>query len=115
MDNITKGKKGEQLAVKFLKNLGYKIIENNFKVRYGEIDIIALEGNTLVFIEVKTRNTHKYGRPEETISSRKLLTIIQTAQHYKLLHPELPELLRIDVVAINKVENQINLFKNVSG
>lgn len=97
---IVLGKKGEQLAADFLRKKNYKILERNFKKRYGEIDIIALCEETLVFVEVKTRFSEKYGSPEESVTPWKLRQIAKTGQFYKLLHPELPDLLRIDVVAV---------------
>lgn len=97
--------RGEDLATKFLKNKGYKIIERNFRKGYGEIDIIAVHKNTLVFIEVKTRTTNLYGSPLEQISYFKLKTLIKTAQFYKVLNPRLPEALRIDGVSVILDEN----------
>jgi putative endonuclease len=94
------GKLGENIAATFLQKAGYKIIGHNFKGRYGELDLIALHNNILVFIEVKTRNSRDYGLPEESVTPRKLREVVQTAQFYKSLHPELPEAMRIDVIAI---------------
>ncbi|MCR4324789.1 MAG: YraN family protein [Candidatus Curtissbacteria bacterium] len=65
MTNI--GKIGEDAAVKFLQKNGYKIIEHNFRIRGGEIDIIAKDGKTLVYVEVKTRSTSAFGLPEEAV------------------------------------------------
>ena len=62
------GKFGEDLALIYLKRQGYKIIERNFRIRGGEIDIIAQDNNTLVYIEVKTRTSHAFGLPEESPS-----------------------------------------------
>ena len=92
--------RGEDLATQFLKNKGYKIIERNFRKGYGEIDIIAIQGRTLVFVEVKTRTSNQYGSPLEAISYFKLRSLIKTAEFYKMLNPKLPEALRIDAVSI---------------
>lgn len=94
------GKLGEDIACVFLSKKGYKILQRNFKARYGELDIIAIHNKTLVFIEVKTRTSLRFGTPEEAITPRKLHELIQTAQYYVLLHSELPKLLRIDVIGI---------------
>ena len=91
---------GENLAASFLRKKGFKILERNFKARYGELDIIALEGDTLVFIEVKTRIGNHFGAPEEAITPWKLRELVKTAQFYSSLHPELPQRLRIDGVGI---------------
>lgn len=94
------GKQGEDIATVYLQKKGWKILHRNFKARYGEIDIVALDENVLVFVEVKTRINQTYGTPAEAVNSRKLREVVQTAQYYKLLHPKLPEALRIDVMAI---------------
>ena len=65
------GKLGEELAVGYLQKQNYKIIERNFECRQGEIDIIALDKNELVFIEVKTRTSIKYGKPAEAVNQIK--------------------------------------------
>lgn len=93
-------RKGEDLACEYLKKKGYKIIERNFRKSYGEIDIIAIYRNILVFIEVKTRTNDKFGSPLESITQRKLRLLTRTAQVYKSFHPTLPDSLRIDGIAI---------------
>lgn len=118
-DRQSRGKKGESLAISYLKSLGFKIIERNFKKKYGEIDIVALDKDTLVFVEVKTRWSQKFGSPEEAVTPRKLRSVIKSAHYYKLLHPELPEAMRIDVVAVDFCargrEERVRLIKNVTG
>lgn len=111
------GFKGENLASNFLRKKGYEIIERNFRIKGGEIDIIAKDGDTLVFIEVKARSSMEFGSPLEAITSWKLRSIIKTAQFYKLKNPKLPEAMRIDAVAISLDEynevNTIELVKNI--
>ncbi|OGH24893.1 MAG: hypothetical protein A3B47_02160 [Candidatus Levybacteria bacterium RIFCSPLOWO2_01_FULL_39_24] len=113
---------GENIACDYIKKLGFKIIERNFRKGYGEIDIIATEktkdGDVLTFIEVKTRTSSLFGSPLESITPWKLRFLIRTAQYYKMTHPKLPESLRIDAVSVilngNKAEN-IELTRNISG
>lgn len=116
-------KLGEDKACEYLKKLGFKIIERNFRKGYGEIDIIAVDPSTssaqvLVFIEVKTRTSDQYGSPLEAINYWKLKSLIKTAQYYKMTHKNLPESLRIDAVSVilngNNVES-IKLTRNISG
>ena len=124
-NTISKGRLGEAIAAKFLVKAGYKILEKNFHSRVGEIDIIALDpttvsgqvGETLVFVEVKTRWSKRFGEAVEAVTSRKLRSITKTANYYKLLHPELPDSLRIDVVSIDISEKtpKIEIIKNVTG
>lgn len=98
------GKLGEDLAARYLEKHGYRILERNFKKRYGELDIIALERNKetaeLVFVEVKTRIGRNFGLPEEAVTPWKLREVVKTSQFYKMLHPELPDNLRVDVIGI---------------
>lgn len=116
-NTLARGREGENLAASYLKSLGYKIIERNFKKGYGEIDIIALEENTLVFVEVKTRWSGRFGPPEEAVTPWKLKSIIRTAKYYKMLHPELPDAMRIDVITVDfsSGKAKIRLIKNVTG
>jgi putative endonuclease len=100
------GNKGEDLAVSFLKKNGYRIVARNFKARYGEIDIICIKDNILIFVEVKTRIGHAYGTPEEAVTPWKLREVIKTAEYYSLLHKNLPEAQRIDVVGIEFDDNR---------
>lgn len=106
------GGQGETIAIQILQNHGYKILQRNFRCKIGEIDIIALDKEVLVFIEVKTRWSLNYGLPEEAITPWKIRKIARVGEYYKLLHPELPESLRIDAVCIDM--NQARLIKNIS-
>lgn len=112
------GKLGEDLAVKHLSGIGYKIIERNFRIRGGEIDIIALDGSTLVYVEVKTRSSHQFGLPEEAVNPRKLKFLARAAKFYRnnRKYLKLPELERIDVLAVDllKSEPEFRLIKNAS-
>lgn len=116
------GRFGEEHAASFLRKKGYQIIDRNFRIRGGEIDLIAIEQDkgekTLVFIEVKTRTSDAYGTPLEAIGYYKLKTLIKAAQIYKMKHPGLPQLMRIDAVSVivNKANQllEIELVKNIS-
>lgn len=109
---------GEDAACEFLKKLGYKIIERNFRQSYGEIDIIATYDDTLIFVEVKTRSSDSFGTPFEAITSWKLRPLLKTAQFYKLSHKGLPDSLRMDAIGVKVVGNNIESIehiKNISG
>jgi putative endonuclease len=101
------GRLAEDFAVSLLQKNKYKIIDRNFHSRFGEIDIIAFEGSTLVFVEVKARWSRKFGAPEEAVTGSKLWKIQKTAEYYSLLHPDLPKKLRIDVVALEIENNRV--------
>lgn len=98
------GRIGEDAAVSFLLKLQYQIVERNFRLRNGEIDIIAIDPTTspqtLVFIEVKTREGNKFGTPLEAIHYFKLKYLTRTAMVYSTMHPKLPKSLRLDAVAV---------------
>lgn len=118
-NNLKLGALGENAAANFIVSLGYRIINRNFQKRYGEIDIVALDAKTLVFVEVRTRKGDKFGLPEETITPWKLRTLIKSANYYKLLHPNSPDMMRIDLVAISLSSAdevvRIKLYKNITG
>lgn len=94
------GSLGEKLAADFLKKKGYRILENNFRCHEGEIDIVALDKDCLVFAEVRTKSNLNFGSPEESINSAKMGHLIKTAEYYRQHHDNLPESWRIDLVAV---------------
>lgn len=94
------GRLGERLASDALEARGYRIIERNFRCRSGEIDLVAEEGQDLVFVEVKARRGTAFGLPEEAVNSRKALKLQEVACYYLDQH-NLPDCSwRIDVVAV---------------
>lgn len=94
------GNSGEIRAAKFLEGLGYRIIDRNWHCRFGEIDLVALKGDAVVFVEVKTRANRVFGLPEEAVTQRKLRHIRKTIDFYVAQHPGLPEQQLIEVVSI---------------
>lgn len=115
--NFLTGRIGEEIALKYLKENNYKIIERNFRhKKLGEIDIIAEDKNVLVFIEVKTRKSEKYGSPLEAVNTCKQKKIKKMAEYYLTYKKIKEKNCRMDVLTItldkeNKVKN-INLVKN---
>ena len=95
------GRKGEQMAEQALRERGYRIVEHNFRCRYGEIDLIAEEQNDLVFVEVKTRRGTAFGRPEEAVTRAKRRKLAEVASYYLDMHNASERSWRIDVVAID--------------
>ena len=76
------GAKGEEVAVSYLKSKGYRIVERNYRIRFGEIDIIAEQGDDLVFIEVKTRSGTLFGSPFESVTKQKQKQLSKVALEY---------------------------------
>ena len=93
------GKKGEEIAVQFLRLKGYDIAERNWRYRRAEIDIIAKKNEKLIFIEVKTRSTDYFGNPEKFVTQRKRNLVAQAAGAY-LIKSSHDWMIRYDVVAI---------------
>jgi putative endonuclease len=94
------GALGEKLAGEFLKKKGCRILQTNYRCPRGEIDIIALDRDCLVFIEVRTKICLEYGTPEESITANKMKHLKNAAQYYRQSHERLPPSWRIDVIAI---------------
>lgn len=131
-DNLSLGRLGEKIASEYLQKYGHKIIEMNFRKRWGEIDIISIDSSThsassgqagsgqatLVFIEVKTRMENDRISPEDSMTAHKINTVKKTALFYKAFHKNLPECLRIDFIGIvlddNLKTKRINYVRNIS-
>jgi len=94
------GRIGEDLACDHLRGKGYEIVERGFKVLRGEIDIVARDGGTLVFVEVKTRAAEAHGRPEESVTPAKQRQLRRLARGYLMLQAAGEVPCRFDVVAI---------------
>ena len=95
------GSKGEDLAVQYLKRKGFKVIERNYHCPAGEIDLIAREGKTLVFVEIKARSSSEYGLPQEFVDRFKQRKMIEAARFFmaeRRVTEDIPA--RFDVVAI---------------
>ncbi len=113
------GELGEIAAREYLLEQGIIVIAGNIRTEYGEIDILGLDGNVMVFFEVKTRKSKKFGYPEISIDQTKMEHMVNSAMKYLQDHPEINNDWRIDVVAITKYDeqpSQIKWFKNaISG
>ena len=112
-DNI--GFEGENIACNYLEMQGYEILERNFICNSGEIDIIAKDKEELVFIEVKTRRTSKYGNPIDAVDLNKIKHILKTAKFYVYINNLGKEFIRFDIIEIymKKNETKINQIKNI--
>ena len=117
MSNLPKGKQGENRAKQFLISTGYRFVAQNFHCRLGEIDLIFLDKNILVFVEVKTRWSSEYGSPEEAVTPRKLKSLLKTIDYFITRYPKSPKALRLDVIAIDLTGSDpvIRHLQNVTG
>lgn len=94
------GHAGEEMATAFVEDLGYTVVTRNYRKRFGEIDIVAEDGETLVFIEVKTRSSERFGSPLEAVDARKQLRMARAALDYMASCGQHDRLARFDVVAV---------------
>lgn len=119
MTKQTTGNYGEQLACEYLKKQDYKILERNFRIRGGEVDIICKDKDYLVFVEVKTRYSYDYGLPVESMTPWKIKSLLKTAQFYLLKVKWKDGPFRLDFVSVDFVNNpqkpEIELIRNITG
>ena len=108
------GESSENLAAWYLKENGYKILEQNYRNRLGEIDIIARDKKTIVFVEVKSRRSIRYGSPKWAVTPKKQRKISMVALYYLKTTNQIDAKARFDVVSItaNRDEPQIEIVKN---
>ena len=102
------GKKGEQLAVNYLINKGYKIVERNWRFQKAEIDIIATKDKTLISVEVKTRSTNDFGSPQDFVNKKKIKLMVSAMNEY-ILNKDLDTELRFDIIAITKDKSNFDI------
>ncbi len=117
MDRQAIGKAGEDFTCEYLKKYGMYILARNYRAKKGEIDVIARDGNTIVFIEVKTRSNCAYGTAGEAVTYRKQQMIVKTAQWYIMQNNIKESDFRFDVaeVSANGANFSMNYLKNAFG
>ena len=112
----TFGQWGEETATAYLEANGYTILGRNFHTAHGEIDIVASKAGVLTFIEVKTRSSHAFAYPEDSVTRRKQAYMLSAAADYLQAHPESGESWQFDVIAIERrpgASPEIVHFENV--
>ena len=110
------GRRGEDIAAAYLKKQGYEVLARNWRCPAGELDMVAREGGTLAFVEVRTRRGDRYGTPEESITPAKQAKLVELAQTYLQEKDLTDENWRIDVVAVEMDRRgrvtRLNLIRN---
>lgn len=96
----TLGQRGEQAAEKFLRRLGYKIVARGDRTALGELDLVAVDGRTVVFVEVKTRHSHQAGHPAQAVDAAKQAQLTRLASAFLKRHDLLECAARFDVIAV---------------
>ena len=111
------GQKAEDMAVRYLKKRGYKILERNYRNRNGEIDIIARDGDALVFVEVKARRSERFGTAKAAVTIHKQRQVSKVALGYLKLTDQSGVKARFDVVTVDRREGRhaIHLIRNAFG
>ncbi|MBI1818996.1 MAG: YraN family protein [Nitrospirae bacterium] len=99
MKSLEYGREAETYAASYLKQKGYKIVEKNYKTRFGEIDLIATDRNTLVFLEIKARQNDHFGGPAGAVTRTKRQKIVKMAKFY-LMSKKIERDIRFDVLLI---------------
>jgi putative endonuclease len=110
------GQWGEEIASHYLESKGYTICARNFHAAHGEIDIVASKEAALIFVEVKTRSSHAFAYPEDSVTLRKQAAMLSAAEDYLQAHPESAESWQFDVIAIERKTGgkpEIVHFENV--
>jgi putative endonuclease len=108
------GRESESIVAKQLKKKGYKILEQNYRNQLGEIDIIAKDKKTLVFVEVKARRSDRYGSPKWAITPKKQRQMSKVALYYLKVTRQMNVKARFDVVTVRSLANQpqLEIIKN---
>lgn len=108
------GRDSEALAVAFLKQKGYKVLATNYRLKMGEIDVVAQDGRTIVFVEIKARRSKRYGHPKQALDFRKRRKLSRMAQAYLKTAGRSGASARFDVVAIIATPSgpEIELIRN---
>lgn len=113
--HLETGDLGEEIACGFIAEKGYQILERNWRFKHWEVDIIASKNHKLHFIEVKTRNSLRFGKPEESITREKMTHLKNAAEQYQYQHPTW-KYIQFDVIAItlvNGIAKEVFLIEDV--
>lgn len=112
MNNIEKGSLGEKIATEYLISKGASIRENNYKIKSGEVDIIADVDNEIIFVEVKSRSNINFGYPAEAVNYKKRMKITNVAKYYILKNRLENKRIRFDVIEVYLKNKEINHIEN---
>lgn len=111
MTNKHLGNTGEEYAALYLQQQGYHILHRNWRIGHCEIDLITQVEDMIVFVEVKTRKSTRYGFPEESVSEKKMERLLKAAREYLLSHPS--RKIRFDVISILLNHGEVRDFLHI--
>jgi putative endonuclease len=109
------GARGEEAACAQLEASGYRILVRNYRCPHGEIDIIAQDGDVLVFVEVKSRTASRYGSPRDAVTPAKRRKLARTASHYLLAHMEAECAYRADIIEVGLLRGAVAAVRHLQG
>ena len=109
-----RGRQAENFAALFLQQQGLKLVARNYRCRFGEIDLIARDGKTLVFVEVRMRASDQFGGAAASITAGKRRKLLRTARHYLAGAAHTPAC-RFDALLVNGTDNSVEWLKNAFG
>lgn len=112
MSTTELGRKGEEAAAAYLERTGMTVVERNWSCKGGEVDIVALDGESIVFVEVKTRASHRAGTPEEAVSPAKQKRYVKIANAYTSHAGVVDPIVRFDVIAITPIAEDRALLRH---
>ncbi|GGI94894.1 UPF0102 protein [Alicyclobacillus cellulosilyticus] len=109
------GRLGEQFAAEYVERcLGWRVVARNWRTRRGELDLVALDGETLVMVEVRTRQTDRYGTPEESVDARKVNRLLRVARQFVAQTPGFAAAeVRFDLIAVDVADGMVGQFRHV--
>ena len=110
-DRVKLGKLGEEIAGRFLREQGYQILTTNYRCPQGEVDIVARDGEEVVFVEVRTRRSQNFGTPQESLNRSKIRRLVATCQDYLQGYGGVDTDWRIDLVSVRLDHD--NRLKNI--
>jgi putative endonuclease len=108
-EELPLGRRGERAAERYLKRNGYRIVARNFRAAGAEIDLVAMDGETLVFVEVKTRRSRAAGAPEEAVDERKQMRMRRAAEAFSVRYRVGEKDLRFDIVAVDAAGKRLGI------
>ena len=114
MQNKLKGKRGEDLAARYLIKQGYEVSQRNWTCRWGEIDLVAKEGSSLVFVEVKYRSSDKFGYSYQAVNPIKIKSLKRSIRRYIYLYRLFDQAYRLDVVCFRLEKGRIRVRHYIS-
>ncbi|MBT5807884.1 YraN family protein [Candidatus Uhrbacteria bacterium] len=108
------GDQGEKLAASYLNDKGFRVVDTQHRTPYGEIDLICRDGEEVVFVEVKTRRSRRFGFPEESVTAAKILRIVRSAEHILQERKWIDIPWRVDVVSV-EFDHETPVFTHLKG